>query len=544
MSLFVNFCACYIYFFPADIDDAQILPRPPRVRHFSQSEDAPSEVFGALNEEQPLPRSSSTSDILEPFAVERAKGAVPVIDSSSHHAPSLQSSTETSSMHRSTESHITDTNSRESSLEVGDSIYDHLCHLIGPVEFANTAFEQSQYVDLEGEDDLLSSLREYLIKEKEELCGNVEIDKCEASAHEVDTSVSRNDRLPLDGLEKRDQTGQCTTSITVTERANNTELHLEQNPSGFISNIAPTQVDFFTRNQVLNKARQLDIDKQYESVFDHGSSSPSSKEGKRCLYRQAATEADVDLVVEAAVTEKHKSALFNEKVTNSRIVHAKKILPTPQVDPQMPHITGTSKLAPTKRSISETVTHRAKIMKITAKKRNSVHVTFRPSTESVQFYNPLENKEAAWKARLRKLGGFSSSSSGSSSNSTSASSSSSAAAELVRPGIYRHLDAISAASAGSKQVKEPTETQAAVLQKEGLAVSQFQYRSAFRASGQESAQQQGSLGGVYKTVVHALSKPKANVSPQRQNRMPAEAPLRDLYSHVMGYFGRKAAGEH
>ncbi|KAM7163887.1 ral GTPase-activating protein subunit alpha-1 isoform 3-T3 [Macrochelys suwanniensis] len=56
-----------------DIDDAQILPRPSRVRHFSQSEDPPSEVFGALNEEQALPRSSSTSDILEPFTVERAK---------------------------------------------------------------------------------------------------------------------------------------------------------------------------------------------------------------------------------------------------------------------------------------------------------------------------------------------------------------------------------------------------------------------------------------------------------------------------------------
>ncbi|XP_044869597.1 ral GTPase-activating protein subunit alpha-1 isoform X5 [Mauremys mutica] len=56
-----------------DIDDTQILPRPSRVRHFSQSEDTPSEVFGALNEEQPLPRSSSTSDILEPFTVERAK---------------------------------------------------------------------------------------------------------------------------------------------------------------------------------------------------------------------------------------------------------------------------------------------------------------------------------------------------------------------------------------------------------------------------------------------------------------------------------------
>ncbi|XP_060243497.1 ral GTPase-activating protein subunit alpha-1 isoform X5 [Meriones unguiculatus] len=57
----------------SDIDDAQILPRSTRVRHFSQSEDPGNEVFGALNEEQPLPRSSSTSDILEPFTVERAK---------------------------------------------------------------------------------------------------------------------------------------------------------------------------------------------------------------------------------------------------------------------------------------------------------------------------------------------------------------------------------------------------------------------------------------------------------------------------------------
>ncbi|KAF2974120.1 hypothetical protein EK904_010195, partial [Melospiza melodia maxima] len=118
----------------SDIDDAQILPRPPRVRHFSQSEDAPSEVFGALNEEQPLPRSSSTSDILEPFAVERAKGAVPVIDSSSHHAPSLQNSTETSSIHRSTESHITDTNSRESSLEVGDTNREDMSQKLHPID--------------------------------------------------------------------------------------------------------------------------------------------------------------------------------------------------------------------------------------------------------------------------------------------------------------------------------------------------------------------------------------------------------------------------
>ncbi|XP_040599007.1 ral GTPase-activating protein subunit alpha-1 isoform X8 [Mesocricetus auratus] len=56
-----------------DIDDAQILPRSTRVRHFSQSEDTGNEVFGALSEEQPLPRSSSTSDLVEPFTVERAK---------------------------------------------------------------------------------------------------------------------------------------------------------------------------------------------------------------------------------------------------------------------------------------------------------------------------------------------------------------------------------------------------------------------------------------------------------------------------------------
>ncbi|XP_005343776.1 ral GTPase-activating protein subunit alpha-1 isoform X6 [Microtus ochrogaster] len=56
-----------------DIDDAQILPRSTRVRHFSQSEDTGNEVFGALHEDQPLPRSSSTSDIVEPFSIERAK---------------------------------------------------------------------------------------------------------------------------------------------------------------------------------------------------------------------------------------------------------------------------------------------------------------------------------------------------------------------------------------------------------------------------------------------------------------------------------------
>ncbi|XP_015668495.1 ral GTPase-activating protein subunit alpha-1, partial [Protobothrops mucrosquamatus] len=516
-----------------DMDDTQILPRPPRIRHFSQSEETPSEVFDALNEEQPLPRSSSTSDILEPFTVERVKGAVPVIDGSSHHAPSLQSSTEASSICKSTESHITDTNSRESSLEVGDSIYDHLCQLVGPVELADAAFEQNEYVDLEGEDDLLSSLREYL-KEKEEFFSSIEIDKYESSPHEFVAGISRSDNLPLDEGECTDQT--VASNTIVAENTNNTELQLEQNQTGFISNIAPTQVDTSTRNQADN-AKQLNIDKHTQNLLDPGSST-IDKERKRYLYRQIAT--DVDVSVETVLAEKHKSALFNEKITNTSVMHAKKMPHKAIVNPEMLQLTGMSKVTPTKRSISETVTHKAKIMKIATKKRNSVHVTFRPSTESVQFYNPLENKEAPWKARLRKLSGFSSGINSSSSN-TSTSTSSSSGAVLVRPGIYRHLDAVSPTSANSKQNKESGDVPAFTLQKESVGINQMSNRSPPKPSSQESGQQQGSLGGVYKSVVHALSKPKANVSPQRQSRVPAEAPLRDLYSHVMGYFGKKAA---
>ncbi|XP_048393632.1 ral GTPase-activating protein subunit alpha-1 isoform X6 [Stegostoma tigrinum] len=56
-----------------DLDDAQILARPTRIRHYSQSEENTSEVFNTVREEQPMPRSSSTSDIMEPFIAERAK---------------------------------------------------------------------------------------------------------------------------------------------------------------------------------------------------------------------------------------------------------------------------------------------------------------------------------------------------------------------------------------------------------------------------------------------------------------------------------------
>uniref|UniRef100_A0A2I2ZS85 Ral GTPase activating protein catalytic subunit alpha 1 n=1 Tax=Gorilla gorilla gorilla TaxID=9595 RepID=A0A2I2ZS85_GORGO len=515
-----------------DIDDAQILPRSTRVRHFSQSEETGNEVFGALNEEQPLPRSSSTSDILEPFTVERAKGAVPVIDSSSRHAPSLQSSTEASSITRSTESHITDTHSRESSLEVGDSIYDHLCHLIGPVEVADSAFEQIQYIDLEGDDDLLSTLKEYF-KENQENHSKNETGKDPAS-QEVTIAVNRGERLSLDKLECTDQETESENITSFVGTPENLQFQKEPNSAVFMSNIAPNQSDSFVRTQTSEKSTQLNTDKQpSEPSLD----SPCDKEKRKHLYRQAATE--LDACVDVTLVEKLKSVQINEKITVPHVMRAKKATLKAPVNRRMPHVTSTSKLSPTKRSLSETVTHRAKIMKIATKKRNSVHVTFRPSTESVQFYNPLENKEAPWKMRLRKLGGFSSGSSNSSTSNTHTSTNS--ATELVKPGVYRPLDTLGTASVSSKTVKESTEIPTTILQKEGIASSQLGSRSTLRSSSHEAGLQQGSLGGVYKTVVHALSKPKANVSPQRQNRMPPEAPLRDLYSHVMGYFGRKAA---
>ncbi|XP_054095849.2 ral GTPase-activating protein subunit alpha-1 isoform X4 [Callithrix jacchus] len=515
-----------------DIDDAQILPRSTRVRHFSQSEETGNEVFGALNEEQPLPRSSSTSDILEPFTVERAKGAVPVIDSSSRHAPSLQSSTEASSITRSTESHITDTHSRESSLEVGDSIYDHLCHLIGPVGLADSAFEQIQYIDLEGDDDLFSTLKEYF-KENRENNSKNEIGKGPAS-QEVTIAVNRGERLSLDKVECTDQEIKSENITSFVGTPENLQFQKEPDSAVFMSNIAPIQSDSFIRTQTSEKSKQLSSDKQ---PSEPSSDSPCDKEKRKHLCRQTATE--LDACVDVTLVEKLKSVQINEKITVPHVMRAKKAALKAPVNRRMPHITNTSKLSPTKRSLSETVTHRAKIMKIATKKRNSVHVTFRPSTESVQFYNPLENKEPPWKMRLRKLGGFSSSSSNSSTSNTHTSSNS--AAELVKPGVYRPLDTLSTASVSSKTVKESTEIPTTILQKEGIASNQLGSRSTLRSSSHEAGLQQGSLGGVYKTVVHALSKPKANVSPQRQNRMPPEAPLRDLYSHVMGYFGRKAA---
>uniref|UniRef100_A0A8C2F9T5 Ral GTPase activating protein, alpha subunit 1 (catalytic) n=1 Tax=Cyprinus carpio TaxID=7962 RepID=A0A8C2F9T5_CYPCA len=58
------------------LEEPPMVQRGPRIRHCSQSEETPSsEVFSASGEleQPPLPRSSSASDIMEPFIAERVK---------------------------------------------------------------------------------------------------------------------------------------------------------------------------------------------------------------------------------------------------------------------------------------------------------------------------------------------------------------------------------------------------------------------------------------------------------------------------------------
>ncbi|XP_058843704.1 ral GTPase-activating protein subunit alpha-1-like isoform X1 [Acipenser ruthenus] len=499
----------------SDIEDPQVVPRAPRMRHFSQSEEtAPSEVFTTAGEEQPLPRSSSTSDIMEPFIAERVKGALPVLDSPSHGTSISQSSCEVSTWSVSTGSNVAGANSRETSLEVGDSIYDHLCQLVGPSERPQPAFLQSQSVECEGEEDLLSSLREYL-KDKGEVNFRVEGER-KAMLIALNQVMESQDLQVMDRLEFVDKISMCTEgNIDCTA-----DQHLEDN-------VGYSGQNFFEGRDLTNK----DDQHMWEDVLEAEGEMPSGKENQKCLYRQAATE--IDSSFEGAAVERGRSDMSvhsNEEA--AQVLHAYRREFSSQIGTEAPRALGTTAL---NKHTSSFAIPKHRINRMAGKKRHGgVHVSFRPSTESVQFYNQLETKEAPWKARLKRLSGFS-----------GGSSSGGAVAADVRPIGCKPHGLVSASSERGKDAAGGI-LSGDQLEKEG-AVSSHISRSSGRSTrvqeaGQQTPQQQqhGPLGGVYKSVVHALSKPKASVSPQRQSKVPAEAPLRDLYTHVMGYFGRRA----
>lgn len=254
-------------------------------------------------------------------------------------------------------------------------------------------------------------------------------------------------------------------------------------------------------------------------------------------------------------------------------------------------------------------TTKAKMSRISTKRHHSggVHVSFRPSTESVQFHNPLESKEAHWKARLRRLSHFHTHShsagerpgagagagSGAKLGAGGAGKFGSVAGISHRAGAYekfatgtvadnsgagnaaiqgglesragtggdkdkQHPGSFVGSSLGSEAHSEVSSSSSGVS---GVSsgVRGRLGRSALRSRASRSrSQEPGStasrhhqgalLGGVYKSVVHALSsKPRPRgqgssqgSSPQRQGRAAmGDASLRDLYSHVLGYFGRK-----
>lgn len=261
-------------------------------------------------------------------------------------------------------------------------------------------------------------------------------------------------------------------------------------------------------------------------------------------------------------------------------------------------------------------TNKSRIFLSSAKKNHpgGVHVSFRPSTESVLFHNPLESKEAHWKARLRRLSHFHTHShsagerhgvgagagSGAKMGAGSMGKFSSVAGISYKSGAHeksaigsvtdvnavmntaapgsvenragavgdkdkQHLGSCGEGSLGPEAHPEVSSSSSTISSVPVPGVRGRLGRSALRsrASRSRSQEPRGSasrhhqgalLGGVYKTVVHALSsKPRPRgqgssqgSSPQRHGRATmADASLRDLYSHVLGYFGRKTttAGE-
>uniref|UniRef100_A0A8C2AFT2 Ral GTPase activating protein, alpha subunit 1 (catalytic) n=1 Tax=Cyprinus carpio TaxID=7962 RepID=A0A8C2AFT2_CYPCA len=154
----------------SDLEEPPMAQRGPRIRHCSQSEETPSsEVFSASGEleQPPLPRSSSASDIMEPFIAERVKGALPVSDNPSH--SSHFTSTTSESPHSSLTPHQPPES--QASLEVGESIYDHLCQMPGQQppfipDWSCPAAASSNQNKGEGEEDVFSTFREFCSKQE------------------------------------------------------------------------------------------------------------------------------------------------------------------------------------------------------------------------------------------------------------------------------------------------------------------------------------------------------------------------------------------
>uniref|UniRef100_A0AAR2M075 Rap-GAP domain-containing protein n=1 Tax=Pygocentrus nattereri TaxID=42514 RepID=A0AAR2M075_PYGNA len=220
-----------------DMEDPPLAARGPRARHCSQSEESPaSEVFAASAdlEQTPLPRSSSASDIMEPFINERVKGALPVSESPPHTHPSSTSTAPTDPPHcpPTHDSHSAP-ESQASSLEVGDSIYDHLCQMPGPQppfvpDWTCPAATPTPLAESGADDDLFSSLREYFFFAPE-VCpvGSVEQETASVTGHTGDEQdQSSLTTLHIDSeTSSLSQHGLSADTVTITGSESASPLH-------------------------------------------------------------------------------------------------------------------------------------------------------------------------------------------------------------------------------------------------------------------------------------------------------------------------------
>ncbi|KAL6477249.1 hypothetical protein MHYP_G00130840 [Metynnis hypsauchen] len=409
----------------SDMEDPPLVARGPRARHCSQSEESPaSEVFAASAdlEQTPLPRSSSASDIMEPFINERVKGALPVSESPPHTHPSSTSTAPTDPPHcPPTHEPHSAPESQASSLEVGDSIYDHLCQMPGPQppfipDWTCPAATPTPLAESGADDDLFSSLREYFLLRDpgEAVLGGLGAEPGVDRGGVLDKEIEPSEQSFYECLEQCDWVSTCTQST--------------EEPSS--QNLA---------------------------------------EDRKELQRQDAT----DRPSESEPISQHPQSTFRPKLTRT---------------------------GPKKRP------------------GGGVHVSFRPSTESVQFLNPLDPKEAHWKVRLKRLSHFSGHPAGSKARDGSGGGGEGG-------GACSSADGARTGRIGRPSLPRPS-------------------RSRSQESGcSPSRQQVALLGGMYKSVVHALSKPKSHAAAGQSHsvtKAPPDAPLKDLYTHVMGYFGRRA----
>ncbi|XP_070697884.1 ral GTPase-activating protein subunit alpha-1 isoform X2 [Pempheris klunzingeri] len=610
-----------------DLEDPPITltSRTSRLRHSSQSDEAPptscSEVFqgGACDLDAPAPsslaRSSSASDIMEPFIAERVKGEDPQRDPTSIPNPPHHHSTTSSLL--AANSHVaqplphlltsssptpfTSSNGVVSASSEGQddgSVYDQFWHPVGSHSHGSSSdwvsdwesaftFSSEKEIDLEEgemgagveEDDLFSSIRDYLTHKGGER-------KAEAEEKESPGQVLENSVVTVPV-----QTGVARAQVEYTGQVG--EVRQVMTGDRQVSkSVRHSSVDSTEENEVEQRSiyECLELQCQWPSPNARGSANVERHSGEKrgggkaagwegkCNLRRELGEENEDDKEPAA---KERSILIRQDA--NALESSTESNQTPQT------------LDPAKPKMSRSITKRHH--------SGGVHVSFRPSTESVQFHNPLESKEAHWKARLRRLSHFHTHShsagerpgagagtgsgaklgAGSAGKFGSASHRAAAHEKLASGTVVGNSGPGSIAIAanqenrpgtgGDKDKQHPgscvgsnhgSDAHSEVLSSSSgfsgvpSGVRGRLGRSALRSRASRSrSQEPGStasrhhqgalLGGVYKTVVHALSKPRPRgqgssqgSSPQRQGRAAmGDASLRDLYSHVLGYFGRK-----